>query len=66
MLVYRNQLSANILAQFSSEKDIYEMLIDTLNTSILSVYINMRDTIDLGINQINGELDGIVYKGIEI
>lgn len=66
MLVYRNQLSSNILTQFNSEKNVYDMLTDTLSNSILTVYINMRDTIDIGINKLNGDLDGIIYKGNEI
>lgn len=62
MLLYRNQLSANMLTQFISNKNLYELLIDVLNNSVLPVYLNIRDTIDIPINLLNGELQGIVYK----
>jgi len=62
MLPYRNQLSANMITQLTSEKNLYQLIYDILNNSILPVYMNVRDTIDIPINQINGELDGIIYK----
>jgi hypothetical protein len=62
MLVYRNQLSANMLTQFMSDKNIYQLCVDILNNSILPVYLNIRDTIDIAINEINGDIGEIVYK----
>ena len=62
MMVYRNQLSANMLTQFISNKNLYELLLDVLNNSILPIFLNIRDTIDVKINELNGEFDGCVYK----
>jgi len=62
MLPYRNQLSANMITQLTSDKNLYQLLQDILNNSILPVYMNIRDTIDIPINEINGDLDGIIYK----
>lgn len=66
MVVYRNQLVANLIHQSQSKKNLYELLVDILSNSFIPVYTNMRETLDISINKINGQIAGIIYKGFPL
>jgi hypothetical protein len=65
MLPYRNQLSANMITQLTSDKNLYQLLHDILNNSILPVYMNIRDTIDIPINEINKREQNIFSSSLK-
>lgn len=66
MVTYRNQLVANLIHQIQSKKNLYELLVDILSNSFIPVFTNMRDTLDIHINKINGQITGIIYKGFPL
>lgn len=63
MLPYRNQIIENLEEFYSSEKLSYEVIEDIFNNCYSPVLRNIKKTIPVAINMINGELKDISWKG---
>lgn len=65
MYPYRVQIKKNLELQITSELNIFEQVKAILKYSFQSVYSAMQETLPLPVNELNGELNGVVYSSFE-
>jgi hypothetical protein len=65
MFDYRVQIKKNLALQITSELNMYDQVKAILKYSFQSVYKAMEISLPRKVNEINGELTGIVYEGFD-
>lgn len=65
MFDYRVQIKKNLALQITSELNMYDQVKAILKYSFQSVYKAMEISLPRKVNEINGELSGIIYEGFD-
>lgn len=65
MFDYRIQIKKNLSLQITSELNMYDQVKAILKYSFQSVYKAMEISLPRKVNEINGELSGIIYEGFD-
>lgn len=65
MFDYRVQIKKNLALQITSELNMFDQVKAILKCSVQSVYKAMEVSFPRKVNEINGELSGIVYDGFD-